>query len=272
MARGLSVPYDRLDRLRRRTPVVWLDGRSAGGAGAWAVLRYADVRHALAHPEMFAPEPDGILHGPSSGAAPAGGDAPLDMDPPAAALLSRIPDDTPVDFAQVAADLPETLRNTLAGGLAALLHHPGSYARLRAERADDRLLDSAVEEMLRWWTPVARVRRTVRRATALGRVPLLPGERVTLWLASANRDGDAFPEPGRFEPDRYLPGRGARPHVAFGYGSRACLGALLARTHLRAFLCALLDRPGRAVPAGEPVPARSGARNGFDRLPIGWTA
>ncbi|TDB85158.1 hypothetical protein E1264_22230, partial [Actinomadura sp. KC216] len=61
-ARG--VPFDRLERLRAKTPVVWLDGRMAGRPGSWAVLRYADVHHALTRPELFAPQGDGILHGP----------------------------------------------------------------------------------------------------------------------------------------------------------------------------------------------------------------
>ncbi|MFF0518605.1 cytochrome P450 [Actinomadura nitritigenes] len=293
-ARG--VPHDRLDRLRSRTPVVWQDAGAAERPGAWAVLRYADVQHALTRPQLFPPEDDGVLHGPRTeppdgtgrpggmsgrGGRPAGrpdpdaipddepGRAPIDMDPPMAAMLDRIPPGDAVDFVrQVAHDLPETLRNTLAGGLHALLRHPDQYARLRADRGDERLIDSAVEEMLRWWTPVLQVRRRVRRATEVGGVPLLPGERVALWLVSANHDEDVFPDPGRFVPDRFA--EGGRPHLCFGTGRRACLGARLARAHLRAFLVALLERPALAQPAGEPVMSRSSARHGFERLPIRW--
>ncbi|TDD65828.1 cytochrome P450 [Actinomadura rubrisoli] len=307
-ARG--VPYDRLERLRTRTPVVWLDGRLSERPGAWAVLRYSDVQHALARPGLFVPVPDdSVLHGPTIDDAPAEardgrradgrrGTTLIDMDPPARAMLDRVPDGEPVDFvADVAADLPETLRNTLAGGLHALLRHPGQYDRLHERRADDRLLDSAVEEMLRWWTPVTQVWRTMRRGTVIGGVPLLAGERVALWLASANRDAEVFAEPERFMADRFVPERPAsehvrgdsararalrvvrrhqreqrvRPHLCFGYGDRACLGERLARVHLRALLVALLDRPGRARPAGEPVMLRSSARHGFERLPIRWT-
>ncbi|GAA0214952.1 hypothetical protein GCM10009527_008370 [Actinomadura nitritigenes] len=303
-ARG--VPHDRLDRLRSRTPVVWQDAGAAERPGAWAVLRYADVQHALTRPQLFPPEDDGVLHGPRTeppdgterpgtaplgterpgcmsgrGGRPAGrrdpdaipddepGRAPIDMDPPMAAMLDRIPPGDAVDFVrQVAHDLPETLRNTLAGGLHALLRHPDQYARLRADRGDERLIDGAVEEMLRWWTPVLQVRRRVRRATEIGGVPLLPGERVALWLVSANHDEDVFPDPGRFVPDRFM--EGGRPHLCFGTGRRACLGARLARAHLRAFLVALLERPSLAQPAGEPVMSRSSARHGFERLPIRW--
>ncbi|MVZ98834.1 cytochrome P450 [Actinomadura sp. LD22] len=300
-ARG--VPHDRLDRLRSRTPVVWQDADAAERPGAWAVLRYADVQHALTRPQLFVPEDDGVLHGPrtpepygaerpAAGAGGRGGRragrgdpdavpddepvrAPIDMDPPMAAMLDRIPPGEAVDFVrQVAHDLPETLRNTLAGGLHALLRHPDQYARLRADRADERLVDSAVEEMLRWWTPVLQVRRRVRRATEVGGVPLLPGERVALWLVSANHDEDVFREPGRFVPERFVPERtaqGGRPHLCFGTGRRACLGARLARVHLRAFLVALLERPALAQPAGEPVMSRSSARHGFEWLPIRWT-
>jgi cytochrome P450 len=269
-ARG--VPHDRFDRLRSRTPVVWLDGRGAERPGAWAVLRYSDVHHALTRPELFAAQPDITLHGPVSGA-----DTPLeppdtaliDMDPPARAMLARIPSGEAVDFVgEVAHDLPETLRNTLAGGLYALLRHPAELLRLRDEQADERLLDSAVEEMLRWWTPVLQVWRTVQRATTVGGVPLLAGEHVTLWLASANHDDEIFPDPARFVPDRFV--RSPRPHLCFGFGHRACLGAQLARVHLRAMLLALLERPGLPRLAAEPVPLRSSTRHGFAHLPLHW--
>ncbi|MDL4775913.1 cytochrome P450 [Actinomadura xylanilytica] len=308
-ARG--VPYERLERLRAKTPVVWLDGRMSERPGAWAVLSYADVRHALVHPELFASEQDGALHGPAVGreqdadeaaGGSGGGDEPdpslIDMDPPARAMLERVPARESVDFVRdVAGDVPATLRNTLAGGLYALLRHPGQYERLQAGRTDEGLLDSAVEEMLRWWTPVMQIDRVVQRATEMGGVPLRAGERIVLWLASANHDEDTFPEPDRYIPERYVPAprpqeddpdaghrlqsdpdaepslrhdRPARPHLCFGYGTRACLGARLTRVHLRALLVAILERPGRARLAGEPVMLRSSARHGFDRLPIRW--
>ncbi|MGW5414949.1 cytochrome P450 [Actinomadura geliboluensis] len=275
-----GIPHDRLERLRARTPVVWLDERSAGQPGAWAVLRYSDVHHALTHPELFAPQMDGPLHGPVSGADAPPADVPpgdardaahIDMDPPARAMLARIPSQEPVDFVgEVVRELPETLRNTLAGGLYALLRHPAEYVRLQEEQHDDTLVDSAVEEMLRWWTPVLQVWRTVLRGTTVGGVPLLPGEQVALWLVSANHDGEKFPDPGRFAPDRFV--QSPRPHLCFGFGHRACLGARLARVHLRAMLVALLERPGLPRLAGEPVPLRSSARHGFAHLPVRWTA
>ncbi|MQY06919.1 cytochrome P450 [Actinomadura macrotermitis] len=269
-ARG--VPYERLDRLRARTPVVWTNARG-GEPGAWAVLRYADVRRALEHSELFVPEPGAPLHGPTAGqerghaAEDDPGAAPLlfDMDPPD--LVGRIGGES-VDFVtEIAAGLPETLRNTLAGGLWALLRNPAEHERLRDRPA---LLDAAVEEALRWWTPVMRVARTVRRATSLGGVPLLAGERVALWLTAADHDEEAFPDPGRYLPERFAGGE-APPQLAFGAGARACLGGRLARVHLRALMASLLERPGRPETAGEPVLLRSSARHGFARLPIRWT-
>ncbi|MBW8484003.1 cytochrome P450 [Actinomadura parmotrematis] len=276
-ARG--VPYERLDRLRARTPVVWMNGLR-GGRGAWAVLRHADVRYALEHPELFAPEFGEMLHGPTAGeerGRPAHDDAPADAEGPAALDL-RFDMDPPelvgrvaaggVDFVtDVVADLPETLRNTLAGGLWALLRNPAAHDLLRGDAA---LLDAAVEEVLRWWTPVLRVPRTVLRPTSLGGVPLLAGEHVALWLAAADHDAAAFPDPGRFLPERFADGT-APPHLAFGHGVRSCLGERLARVHLRALMAALLNRPGRPVLAGEPIPLRSSARHGFARLPVRWT-
>jgi cytochrome P450 len=297
-----GVPYDCLDRLRAKTPVVWLDGRLADEPGSWAVLRYADVRRALSRPELFTPVPYDALHGPMYAAdeAPKGEESEggpeaaamlIDMEPPARALLSRVAHTT-VDFVRdVLAEMPETMRNTLAGGIYALLRHPDQYARLRAAKLSidghsngdahaeaggrseahahaEALLDSAVEEMLRWWTPVLHVRRLVQRNTVMGGVPLLAGEQVSLWLTAANHDEAAFPEPTRFVPDRFL--EGAEHHLSFGQGTKACLGARLARVHLRAMINAVLERPGRLEPAGEPVPLRSIARHGFERLPVRW--
>ena len=125
-----------------------------------------------------------------------------------------------------------------------------------------------MEEMLRWWTPVLQVWRTVQRDTVVGGVPLLAGERVTLWLVSANHDGEVFPDPGRFVPERFV--RSARPHLCFGFGYRACIGARLARVHLRALLTALLEHP-RTLPRGRAARLRSSARHGFDGSPSAGT-
>jgi cytochrome P450 len=156
----------------------------------------------------------------------------------------------------------ETVRNALPGGMSALLRYPAEAARLRADRS---LMDTAVEEMLRWHTPVMNFRRTATTDTTVGNVPVRAGEKVVVWFSSANRDEDVFPEPSRFDV-----GRTPNDHLTFGHGPHFCLGAHLARLQLRAMFSAVLDRLGDIEPAGEPIRLRSNFQNGIKRLPIRW--
>jgi cytochrome P450 len=156
----------------------------------------------------------------------------------------------------------ETVRNGLPGGMFALLRHPGELRRLRADRG---LLDTAVEEMLRWWTPVMNFRRTAGADTVVGNVPVRKGEKIVVWFSSANRDEEVFPEPSRFDV-----GRRPNDHLSFGHGPHFCLGAHLARAQMRAMFAAVLDRFDDIEPAGEPVRLRSNFQNGIKRLPIRW--
>ncbi|MCW2948830.1 MAG: cytochrome [Actinoallomurus sp.] len=157
----------------------------------------------------------------------------------------------------------ETVRNGLPGGMSALLRYPAEAARLRADRS---LLDGAVEEMLRWWTPVMNFRRTATADTVVGSVPVRKGEKVVVWFSSANRDEEVFAEPSRFDIGR-TPG----DHLTFGHGPHFCLGAHLARLQMRAMFGAVLDRLHDIEPAGDPVRLRSNFQNGIKRLPIRWT-
>ena len=156
----------------------------------------------------------------------------------------------------------ETLRNGLPGGMLALLQHPDQYRRLRQDRG---LLDTAVDEMLRWWTPVMHFRRTATRDTEVGGVPIRSGQKVVVWFSSANRDGEVFPDPDRFDVGR-LP----NDHLTFGHGPHFCLGAHLAREQMRALFAAVLDRLDDLEPAGEPSRLRSNFQNGVKHLPIHW--
>jgi cytochrome P450 len=158
----------------------------------------------------------------------------------------------------------ETLRNGIPGGLVALLEHPESQRRLRA-RPDG--IPAAVEEMLRWWTPVMVFRRTATCDTELGGQPVAAGDKVVVSFASANRDEDVFAEPDTFDIDR-----DARAHLAFGHGPHFCLGSHLARVQMRALFTELLGRTSWIEPAGEPVRLRSNFQRGVKRLPIRWTA
>ncbi|MFD9703891.1 cytochrome P450 [Lentzea sp. NPDC059081] len=154
----------------------------------------------------------------------------------------------------------ETLRNGIPGGLIALLQHPDQYARLRADRS---LLPAAVEEMLRWWTPVMHFRRTAVQDVELSGVRIAAGDKVVVWFSSANRDERVFSDPDRFDV-----GRREADHLSFGHGPHFCLGAQLARTQMRAVFDAVLDLPGVLELDGEVVRLRSNFQNGVKHLPV----
>ena len=156
----------------------------------------------------------------------------------------------------------ETLRNGLPGGLLALLSHPGQYRRLREDRS---LLPSAIEEMLRWWTPVMHFRRTATADVRLSDVDIRAGDKVVVWFSSANRDPEVFEDPDAFDI-----ARAPNDHLTFGHGPHFCLGAQLARVQLRAMFDAVLDLPGFVELDGEPVRLRSNFQNGLKSLPIRW--
>ena len=139
----------------------------------------------------------------------------------------------------------ETTRNAVSQGLVALLDHPGQLERLRAEPG---AMGLAVEEVLRWSSPVAYFARRATEDTEIRGVPVARGDRVTMWFPSANRDEDVFGDPFRFDI-----GRSPNPHVAFGGGGvHFCLGAHLARRELATLLEVLFERTSRIELAGEP--------------------
>jgi len=129
----------------------------------------------------------------------------------------------------------ETTRNLISGGLVALAENPVQWNRLAGDRS---LVPGAVEEMLRWTTPVVSFMRTATRDTELSGVAVAEGEPVLMVYASANRDEAVF-GPGA---DRFDVGRHPNPHLSFGSGSHFCLGAALARLEGRIVLEELLDR------------------------------
>ena len=143
-----------------------------------------------------------------------------------------------------------------------MLDHPWEYDRLAADRS---LLPRAVDEMLRWWTPVMNFRRTAVRDCEIAGKPIRAGEKVVVYFASANRDERVFPDPDRFDA-----GRSPNDHLAFGYGPHFCLGAQLARSQMRALFAAVLDRFKVVERSGEVVRLRSNFQNGIKHLPIRW--
>ncbi len=138
----------------------------------------------------------------------------------------------------------ETTRNALSGGLVAFSESPAQWARLRAEPD---LVGTAVDEVLRWTTPVVYFMRTTTREVTVGDVTLPPDTPVVLHYLAANRDEAEFgPTAGAFDITR-----DPNHHVAFGSGPHFCLGAALARIELRAMLDALAARFATIEPAGE---------------------
>ncbi len=160
----------------------------------------------------------------------------------------------------------ETLRNGLPGGMLALLAHPDQQRLLRSSPD---LLESAVEEMLRWWTPVMTFRRTAASAATIANRAVQAGDKVVVSFMSANRDENAFDDPDAFNIRRYSR-RGTSRHLVFGYGPHFCLGAHLARVQMRALFGELLRRTRWIEPAGPPSYLRSNFQRGVKRLPIGW--
>ena len=155
----------------------------------------------------------------------------------------------------------ETTRSALSGGVQALAERPDAWARLRAEPAQ---LETAVEEVLRWTSPILYMARTAQRDVPLRGQVVRAGERVVLWYASANFDEAVFAEPLRFDP-----ARAPNEHVAFGGGGpHFCLGASLARLELRVVLEELLARVGRMRVAGPVAHAGSNFSNGIFSLPL----
>ena len=122
----------------------------------------------------------------------------------------------------------ETTRTVIARALAAFCDHPDQW---EAVAADPSLVPGAVEEMVRWVSPLNNFFRTATAATEVRGTPIAAGDRVILLYPSANRDEDVFPDPFRFDVRR-----APNPHVAFGFGPHVCLGAPLARLELRILL------------------------------------
>ena len=154
----------------------------------------------------------------------------------------------------------DTASAVIAGGLRALIEHPGQLRRLRD---DPSLLPAAVEEMIRWVTPVKAFMRTATEDYELGGAAIRAGEAVLLSYPSANRDERVFAEPFRFDV-----GRSPNRHLAFGHGPHHCLGAPLARLEIAAFFAELLPRLDEVRLAGQPRHIATTFSGGLKNLPI----
>ena len=138
----------------------------------------------------------------------------------------------------------DTTASSMAGGIHALIEHPDQLQRLRD---DPSLIPTAVDEIIRWVTPVKHFMRNCTTPYDLHGHHFEPGDMVMLSYPSANRDEDVYDDPFRFDV-----GRQPNKHLAFGFGVHYCLGAMLARMELKALLTELVPRLRSIELAGEP--------------------
>jgi methyl-branched lipid omega-hydroxylase len=158
----------------------------------------------------------------------------------------------------------DTTRNTMSGGMLALLEHPDQLELLRAE---PERIPAAVEEILRWTSVVNYFCRTATEDAEVSGCPVNAGEKVMLWYPAGSRDPAVNDDPHRFDVTRAEP-----RHMAFGGGGRHfCLGAGLARLELRVAFEEILARMGDIRLAGEPERLESNWANALTSLPIEFT-
>ncbi len=159
----------------------------------------------------------------------------------------------------------ETTRHVISGGMYELLRHPDQRARLAADRS---LLPTAVEEMLRWVSPIKNMARLVTRDVELHGQQLRAGQKLLLLYPSANRDERAFTDPDVFDITR-----SPNDHVAFGFGAHFCLGNRLARMELTVMFDRLLDRLPDLELASDSAPPSRAANfvSGYETMPVTFT-
>ncbi|KUI35048.1 cytochrome P450 [Mycobacterium sp. GA-2829] len=159
----------------------------------------------------------------------------------------------------------ETTRNAISHGMLALSRYPEQRAIWFD--AYDEVAPTAVEEIVRWASPVSYMRRTLTRDAELGGVKLVAGDKVSLWYGSANRDESRFEEPWRFDVRRQ-----PNPHVGFGGGgAHFCLGANLARREITVAFEELYRQIPDIAASEEPDRLQSAFIHGIKRLPVCWT-
>lgn len=158
----------------------------------------------------------------------------------------------------------ETTRNTISGGMEAFGKHPDQWAKLRS---DPSLLPNAVEEMLRYVSPVVYMRRTALKDTRIRDQEIREGDKVVMWYGAANRDEEVFADGERFDITR----PNAREHLAFGIGPHFCLGARLGQMQIQIMYEELLRRLPDIHPSGPARRMRTNFINGIKSLPVEFT-
>jgi cytochrome P450 len=154
----------------------------------------------------------------------------------------------------------ETTRNAISGGLLAFCERPEAWEKLRVE---PELLPDAVEEVLRWVSPISHFTRVANKACEVRGVRIAAGDQLALYYASANRDEEVFDDPFEFRIDRR-----PNPHITFGFGEHFCLGAHLARVEVETVYRHLLARVEAFELAGEVERLQSAVNGSLKHLPL----
>jgi cytochrome P450 len=157
----------------------------------------------------------------------------------------------------------ETTRNAVSGGMLALIDNPAQRMRLQGEST---VTPAAIEEFLRWTTPVTHILRTARKDAELRGQKIREGDKVVVWNASANRDEEVFRAPDTFDLSR-----APNDHLAFGHGEHFCIGAHLARLEMRVMIEQVMRRMPDIGLAGAPERLRSNFVAGIKHMPIRFT-
>jgi cytochrome P450 len=155
----------------------------------------------------------------------------------------------------------DTTRNSMSGGLHAMITHPAEWQKVRD---DPSLVSSLVPEIIRWQTPVLHMRRTATRDTELAGKTIRKGDKVVMWYVSGNRDDEAIERPDAFIVDRARP----RQHLSFGFGVHRCVGNRLAELQLKILWEEILPRFPVIELAGTPQRTFSNFIHGYTSLPV----
>ncbi|BBX94577.1 cytochrome P450 [Mycolicibacterium boenickei] len=171
--------------------------------------------------------------------------------------------DTASYYVIVASAGHDTTKDAISGGLHALIENPDQLAKLKAQ---PELMGTAVEEMIRWSTPVKEFMRTATADTVVRGTPIAKGDSVYLAYVSGNRDEDVFDDPHRFDV-----ARDPNKHLAFGYGVHFCLGAALARMEMNSLFTELTGRLDSIELAGTPELSATTFVGGLKHLPVRYS-
>ena len=155
----------------------------------------------------------------------------------------------------------DTTRNSMSGGVLFMHQNPGEWAKLKA---NPKLVDSAVSEIIRYQTPLAHMRRTATQDFELNGQKIKEGDKVVMWYLSANRDESVIEDPDAFIVDRKRP----RQHISFGFGIHRCVGNRLAELQLKILWEEVLRRFERIEVVGEPKRVFSSFVRGYASLPV----